>query len=85
MLGNDIIYHEGAQFEAGPTMATELRMRPQFIARVALQLAQAMPPALEAAVQIVSPTLPHSAKVLATRLKNFVLSTTAKLAARVGQ
>jgi len=66
-------------------MATELRMRPQFIARVALQLAQAMPPVLEAAVQIVSPMLPHSAKVLATRLKNFVLSTTAKLAARVGQ
>ena len=66
-------------------MAVDLRMRPQFIARLAMELAQAMPPAVEAAVQTVSPALPHGAKALATRLKNFVLSTTARLAARIEQ
>ena len=66
-------------------MAAELRMRPQFIARLALALAKAMPPAVDAAVQTVSPALPHGAKALATRLKNFVLSTTVKLATRVEQ
>ena len=66
-------------------MATELRMRPQFIARLARELAKAMPTAVDAAMQTVSPALPHGAKALATRLKNFVLSTTAKLASRVGQ
>ncbi len=64
-------------------MAAELRMRPQFIARLALELAKAMPTAVDAAVQTVSPALPHGAKALATRLKNFVLSTTAKLASRI--
>ena len=66
-------------------MAAELRMRPQFIARLARQLAKAMPPAVDAALQTVSPALPHGAKVLATRLKNFALSTTAKVASRVDQ
>lgn len=64
-------------------MAAQLRMRPQFIARRALELAKMMSPALEAAVHTVSPALPYGAKALATRLKNFVLSTTARLAARV--
>ena len=66
-------------------MAAELHMRPQFVARLALELAQAMPSAVEAAVHMVSPLLPHSAKTLAGRLANFVLSTTAKLAARIEQ
>lgn len=66
-------------------MAADLRMRPQFVARLALELARAMPSAVETAVQTVSPALPQGAKALATRLKNFVLSTTARLAARIEQ
>ncbi|MFN0164191.1 MAG: type II toxin-antitoxin system HipA family toxin [Burkholderiales bacterium] len=66
-------------------MAAELRMRPQFIARLAREMAKAMPTAVGAAVQMVSPALPHGAKALAGRLKNFVLSTTAKLASRIEQ
>ena len=66
-------------------MAAELRVRPQYVARLALELAKSLPPALEAAVQTVSPALPHGATALATRLKNFVVSTTSKLATRIEQ
>ena len=64
-------------------MAAELRMRPQFIARLARELAKAMPPAVAAAVQTVSPALPHGARALATRLENFVLSTTVQIVTRL--
>jgi hypothetical protein len=37
------------------------------------------------AVEEVKPALPHSAKILAERLQQFVLSTTKKLAARLAQ
>lgn len=66
-------------------MAADLHMRPQYIVRLALELARALPPAVEAAVQTVSPILPPGAKALAARLRNYVLSATAKLAARVEQ
>ena len=64
-------------------MATELRMRPQFIARLARELAGAMPAAVEQARQTVTPSLSRSAKGLAGRLKRFVLSSTVRAVGRV--
>ena len=66
-------------------MAAELRMRPQFIARRARELAEGVPAAVEQALHTVSPSLSPGAKVLAARLKRFVLSSTARTVARVGR
>ena len=66
-------------------MAAELRMRPQFIARLARELAEAMPAAIERAVQTAMPSLAHGAKVLAGRLKSFVLSSTVKAVERLAR
>ena len=66
-------------------MAAELRMHPKFIARLARELAGAMPAAIEQALHSVSPSLSHGAKVLAGRLKRFVLSSTVGTVARVAR
>ena len=63
-------------------LAEQLGMRPAFLARQAADLAQRLPNALAQAVEEVRPALPYSAKTLAGRLQQFVLSTTTKLAAR---
>ena len=66
-------------------LAQQLGMRPQFLAQQAADLARRMPNAVDQAVKDVKPALPHSAKILADRLQQFVLSTTKKLAARLAQ
>jgi serine/threonine-protein kinase HipA len=64
-------------------LARQLGMRPQFLAQQAADLARRLPDALDQAVKQVKPALPASAKILADRLQQFVLSTTKKLAARL--
>ncbi|MBU6259148.1 MAG: HipA domain-containing protein [Burkholderiales bacterium] len=64
-------------------LASELGMRPQFIAQQAAEMARILPGAIEQAVNEIKPALSHSAKVLADRLRQFVHSTTKKLAARL--
>ncbi len=64
-------------------LARQLGMRPQFLVQQAAGLARRLPEALDQAVKAVKPALPHSAKVMAGRLQQFVLSTTKKLAARL--
>jgi serine/threonine-protein kinase HipA len=65
------------------SLARQLGMRPQFLAQQAADLARRMPDAIDQAVKDVKPALPHSARILAERLQQFVLSTTTKLAARL--
>ena len=64
-------------------LARQLGMRPQFLVQQAAGLARRLPDALDQAVKAVKPALPHSAKVMAGRLQQFVLSSTKKLAARL--
>ena len=64
-------------------LAQQLGMRPQFIAQRAADLARRMPDAFDQAVKELKPALPRSARILADRLQQFVLSTTKKLAARL--
>ncbi len=64
-------------------LAQQLGMRPQFLAQQAADMARKMPAAIEEAVKDIKPALPRSAKVLAERLQQFVLSTTKRLAARL--
>ncbi len=64
-------------------LARQLGMRPQFIAQRAADLARRMPDAFDQAVKELKPALPRSARILADRLQQFVLSTTKKLAARL--
>jgi serine/threonine-protein kinase HipA len=64
-------------------LAQQLGMRPQFIAQQAADLSRRMPGAFDLAVKEVKPALPHTARALADRLQQFVLSTTKKLAARL--
>ena len=66
-------------------LAQQLGMQPRFLAQQAADLARRMPAAMNQAVEEVKPALPHSAKILAERLQQFVLSTTKKLAARLAQ
>jgi serine/threonine-protein kinase HipA len=63
-------------------LAQQLGMRPQFLLQQAGELARRLPAALDQAVKEVKPVLPYSAKIMAGRLQQFVLSTTKKLAAR---
>jgi serine/threonine-protein kinase HipA len=62
-------------------LAEQLRMRPQFLAQQAADLARRMPAALDQAMAEVRPALPYSARTLAGRLQRFVLSTTTTVAA----
>ena len=64
-------------------LAAQLGMRPQFLAQQAADLARKLPGALEHAIREIKPMLPHSAKILADRLQQFVLSTSKKTAARL--
>ncbi|HEU4622958.1 MAG TPA: type II toxin-antitoxin system HipA family toxin [Burkholderiaceae bacterium] len=64
-------------------MAKQLRMQPPFVTKLALDLAARLPDALNQAVEEVAPHLPHGAHDLAKRLKQFVLTTTKKTAARL--
>jgi serine/threonine-protein kinase HipA len=66
-------------------LAQQLGMRPQFLAQQAADVARRMPEAMDEAVKGVKPALSRSAKILADRLQQFVLSTTKKLAARLAQ
>ena len=64
-------------------LAGQLRMRRQFVFKLAGDLAARLPAAIEAAVAPLLPALPHGAKIMAGRLKQFVLSTANKSAARI--
>jgi serine/threonine-protein kinase HipA len=64
-------------------LAQQLGMRPQFLAQQAADVARRMPGAIDLAFKDIKPVLPRSARVLAERLQQFVLSTTKKLAARL--
>lgn len=63
-------------------LARQLGMQPQFLARQAADLARRVPDAMVQAVRDVKPALVPSARILAERLQQFVLSTTKRLAAR---
>ena len=89
-LAKDFALSIGGEFLPGAmtqahvaVMARQLRMRPQFVRKLATDLAVRMPDALAGAVEAVKPVLPHGAKDLAGRLSSFVLSTTKKMAARL--
>jgi hypothetical protein len=64
-------------------LAAELGMKPQFLVQLAADLARGLPGALEQAVKETKPLLAYSAKIMAERLQQFVLSTTRKMAARL--
>ncbi|WP_323121435.1 type II toxin-antitoxin system HipA family toxin [Burkholderia alba] len=64
-------------------MAEQLGMRPQFVLREAADLARKIPAALDAAIDSIRPVLPIGAHPLAEQLRHFILSTTAKTAARL--
>ena len=77
-------YRPGAMGAENLTrMAQQLGMRPQFLAQQAVALAQKVPAALDQAVKEIKPALPYSAKIMADRLRQFVLTTTKKTAARL--
>ena len=64
-------------------LAVQLNMRPAFIINQAVALAKKLPAALEEAIAETLPSLSPCATTLANRLRGFVLSTTAKTAARI--
>jgi serine/threonine-protein kinase HipA len=64
-------------------LAQQLGMRPQFLAQQAAEMAKRMPGAFDRAVKEINPVLPYSARLLAERLQQFVLSTTKKVASRL--
>ena len=65
------------------SMAKELGMRPEFLSRMARDLASRMPAAVDRALEAVAPSLPRDARTLAERLARFMLSTTEKTARRL--
>ena len=64
-------------------MAEQLNMRTAFVLSLADALAKKLPAAMEQAIAEARPSLSPSAKTLAKRLKDFVLSATAKGTARI--
>jgi len=64
-------------------LARALGMQPRFVLGLAADLAVRLPAAVERAMAEVSPQLPLGAQDLAGRLRQFVLSTTQKTAARL--
>ena len=64
-------------------LAVQMNMRPAFIVNQAIALAKNLPAALEEAIAETLPSLAPGATTLANRLREFVLSTTAKTAARI--
>lgn len=67
------------------SLARQLGMQPQFFLRQGAALAAKVPDALQRAVTEVSPALSRPAKELATKLQQFVASTTRKTAARLAR
>ena len=67
------------------SLARQLGMQPQFFLRQGAALAAKVPDALQRAVTEVSPALSRPAKGLATKLQQFVASTTRKTAARLAR
>ena len=64
-------------------MARVLDFKPSFVISEGLKLAAKMPAAIDKAIKAVEPVLPPGAKLLAERLKQFVLATTKKTAQRI--
>jgi serine/threonine-protein kinase HipA len=64
-------------------MAEQLNFRPEFVTRQAKELAAKIPSALDQAVLSVSTSVPKSAHFLVDRLRQFVLSNSRKIAARI--
>jgi serine/threonine-protein kinase HipA len=88
-LSQEFAFAVGGEFKPGSmtrehlcALAEQLGMRPQFLTQQAADLAHKLPDALDQAIEEVKPKLPHSAKTLAAKLRQFVRSTTTKLAAR---
>jgi serine/threonine-protein kinase HipA len=86
-LSQDFAFEIGGEYKPAAMtssnlvpLARQLGMRPQFLAQQAADLARRVPDAFERAVKDVKPALPHSARILAERLQQFVLSTTKKVA-----
>lgn len=67
------------------SLARQLGMQPQFFLRQGAALAAKVPDALQQAVTEVSPALSRPAKELATKLQQFVASTTRKTVARLAR
>lgn len=89
-LSQEFAFSVGGEFKPAAmtkahlaALAGQLGMRPQFLAQQAADLARKLPGALEQAVKEVKPLLPYSAKILADRLQQFVLSTTKKISGRL--
>ena len=89
-LSSEFAFAIGGEFKPGAmtrehlvALAQQLGMRPQFLVQQAADLARRLPGALDQAVKEVKPALPYSAKIMADRLRQFVLSTTKKTAARL--
>ena len=89
-LSQEFAFSVGGEFKPGSmtgahlaALAEQLRMRPQFLAQRAADLANRLPGALERAVAEVHPALNPSARALAAKLRQFVLATTRKTAARL--
>ena len=64
-------------------MSANLRMRPQFVAKLAAELAGKLPDAIAHAAATVRPLLTPAGKALAGRLTAFIVSTTAKTTRRL--
>lgn len=64
-------------------MARQLRMQPSFVLHAADELSQKIPEAMAEAYRTVSPSLPPSARILARRIEQYVVSTTRKMVTRI--
>ena len=91
-LSPDFAFAIGGEFRPGGmskehlvALAGQLGMRPQFLSQQAAELADKLPGAMERAVKEVKPVLRHSAKLLAERLRQFVLSTAKRTVARLSK
>lgn len=89
-LSRQFAFSIGGEFDPGEMtgahlaeLAGQLGMRPRFLARQAADLADRLPQALDRAIDETGAALPHSAGVLAERLRRFVRSMTRKMAARL--
>lgn len=89
-LSTEFAFSIGGQTQPGAllpehvaALADALGMQAGFVRREGAALAKKIPEALEQAIQVVMPQLPHAAKDLAERLSLFVLSTTQKTVARL--
>jgi serine/threonine-protein kinase HipA len=89
-LSREFAFAIGGEFRPGAmtrahlsALAGQLGMRSQFLAQQAADLANQLPGALERSVDEVKPMLSPSARLLAGKLRQFVLGTTRKMVARL--